>query len=164
MPQTWFVVVERLARKELTFSDCHHAAICSKACFCLQLHTLSPLPVARSPSLAAGGSSLLGCFCWQLHILSPLPVALSPSPTAGLFRILVCFWRQLHTLSPMPVALSPSLGLRWRLVALASWVVFVNGYTLWALCHFCNQFGLNLGSLRYFAPFLYYLGITLGSV
>ena len=33
----------------------------------------------------------------------------------------------------MPVALSPSLGLRWRLVGLASCAVFVDSYTPWAL-------------------------------
>ena len=79
------------------------------------------------PSLAAGWSSLLCCFCRQLHTLGPAPVAMSPSLAAGCFSLLVCFLlRRLHTLSPMPVALSPSLGLRWRLVALASWVIFLS--------------------------------------
>ena len=78
---TVFFVVESLARKEMAFSHCHHAAICSKACFCLPLHTLSPLPVALSPSLGirwwlVGLAScavfvhLLGRFCRRLHTWS----------------------------------------------------------------------------------------------
>ena len=87
----FFVVVPLALIKTIFFAHCHHAAIGSKACFSLQLHTLSPLPVALPPSLAAGGSSLLGCFCRQLHTLSPMSAPLSPSLAVGCYGLLGLF-------------------------------------------------------------------------
>ena len=114
----------------------------------------------------AGGClfSLLGCFCRQLHTLSPLPVSLSPSLAAGGSSLLVCFWRQLHTLSPIPTALSHSLGIRWRLVGLASCVVFVDllGCFLSTVAHLepCVIF---LGSVCIHFGIIFEFGIISGS-
>ena len=91
-----------------------------------------------------------------------MPAALSPSLAAGCFSLLVFFYlRQIHTLS----LCQWPCRLRWVPVGVASWVVFVDSYTLWALCHFfLDLFVFMLGSFLNLASFRNHLEITLGSV